>query len=458
MEALANLTASVVKMGVQQPGIVRKLPALRGLAAYELVAGERRWRASRQADLAHFPAIIRELDDAEVLEIQLVENLQRETLHPLEEAAGYEELMKVAKLTAEQVGEKVGLSRSWVYSRLNLLKLPKEAQDALQNGGIDVSRALIVASVADPDRRGLVLEKALERNMDNNFRYSVRQLRAEIVKERQTFPLRGAPFPTGDATLLPKAGDCGRLPVPHRQLRPGRARSRRLHQRAVLPPQGEGQRRPAARRGRGQGHQGPQGRGGAQGLAVREDRVRARGPRPGVRTRRLSGSRAQRRRLRQRQPPVHGRLARARGGLAAADLPRTAHRPEVFLVADRGPQNQGAARARPVQGGAVAAEEAQGRPAVLREPHRPSFGRGGAGARSSGPEDSAKAQAKREAEEKKRQQEEAIETAIAARLVEQLKAKADGVVGVEELIYLAGLAFRTTCPTPSAARSSSCTA
>jgi hypothetical protein len=80
MESLKDLAASIGKLGVQQPGVVRKLPAMRGLAAYELVAGERRWRASRLADAHHFPAIIRELTDAEVLEIQLVENIQRETL------------------------------------------------------------------------------------------------------------------------------------------------------------------------------------------------------------------------------------------------------------------------------------------------------------------------------------------------------------------------------------------
>jgi ParB/RepB/Spo0J family partition protein len=120
LETLKDLAASIGKLGVQQPGVVRKLPALRGLAAYELVAGERRWRASRLANTAHFPAIIRELTDAQVLEIQLVENIQRETLHELEEAVGYEELMKVGSLSAEQVAEKVGKSRSWVYSRLNL--------------------------------------------------------------------------------------------------------------------------------------------------------------------------------------------------------------------------------------------------------------------------------------------------------------------------------------------------
>jgi ParB/RepB/Spo0J family partition protein len=209
MESLADLRSSISKLGVQQPVVVRKLQALRGLAAYELVAGERRYRAAGQAGLAHLPAVIRQLTDEEVLEVQLVENLQREDLHPLEEAAGYEELMKVAKLKPEELGDKVGKSRSWVYSRLNLLKLPKNAQDALQDGRLDVSRALLVASVADAEQRDLVLEMALERTHGNNPSYSVRQLRAKTLKERLTFPLIGAPFPTDDAALVPKAGACG---------------------------------------------------------------------------------------------------------------------------------------------------------------------------------------------------------------------------------------------------------
>lgn len=212
MENLADLRASITKLGVQQPVVVRKLAALRDLAAYELVAGERRFRAAGQAGLAHMPAVIRQLTDEQVLEIQLVENLQREDLHPLEEAAGYEELMKVAKLKPEQLGDKVGKSRSWVYARLNLLKMPKEAQDALQSGQIDVSRAMVVASVADPARRTEVLAKALERNSDNNHRYSVRQLRAEVLKDRLTFPLVGAPFPVEDAGLVAPAGACGPCP------------------------------------------------------------------------------------------------------------------------------------------------------------------------------------------------------------------------------------------------------
>jgi ParB/RepB/Spo0J family partition protein len=209
LETLKDLAASIGKLGVQQPGVVRKLPALRGLAAYELVAGERRWRASRLANTAHFPAIIRELTDAQVLEIQLVENIQRETLHELEEAVGYEELMKVGSLSAEQVAEKVGKSRSWVYSRLNLLKLDGAARQALENGRLDVSRALVVASVAQPNQRDEALRLALETGYNDKPMYSVRELRHKIVAENLSKPLTGAPFPIDDAKLLPEMGACG---------------------------------------------------------------------------------------------------------------------------------------------------------------------------------------------------------------------------------------------------------
>jgi ParB/RepB/Spo0J family partition protein len=212
MDTLADLRDSIRKLGVQQPIVVRKLAALRRLASYEVVFGERRLRAAGQAGLEHIPAIVRVLTDSEVLEVQLVENLQREDLHPLEEAAGYEELMKIGKLKKEELGEKVGKSRSWVYSRLNLLKLPKQAQDALQTGVIDVSRALLVASIADPERQAEVLARALERTHNNNPTYSVRQLRADVLRNRITFPLVGAPFPTDDALLLPLAGACGPCP------------------------------------------------------------------------------------------------------------------------------------------------------------------------------------------------------------------------------------------------------
>jgi ParB/RepB/Spo0J family partition protein len=203
LETLKDLAASIGKLGVQQPGVVRKLKAMRGLASYELVAGERRWRASRLADTAHFPAIVRELTDAQVLEIQLVENIQRETLHELEEAVGYEELMKVGSLSAEQVAEKVGKSRSWVYSRLNLLRLDGAARQALEEGRLDVSRALIVARVTDPEDRAQALQLATEKRWNGEgYQHSVRDLMELLGKKRITMHLRTAPFALDDTTFF----------------------------------------------------------------------------------------------------------------------------------------------------------------------------------------------------------------------------------------------------------------
>jgi ParB/RepB/Spo0J family partition protein len=354
MEALKDLTASIVKLGVQQPGIVRKLPALRGLAAYELVCGERRWRASRQADVAHFPAIIRELDDAEVLEIQLVENIQRESLHPLEEAAGYDELMKVGKITADQVGDKVGLSRSWVYSRLNLLKLDGAARVALEDGRLDVSRALVVASVAQPNQRAEALRLALERGYNDKPMYSVRELRHKIVGEKLSMPLRGAPFPMDDAKLLPDMGACGPLPLPHRQLRPRGARSRRLHKPRVLPPEGQGAGRAHAPGRARRRRQGPARRGRPPALAVGEDGLQPHRPRPRRRGRRrlpregaqaAEGDREGDRRGRRSGRRARGlaavsRMAGARGALAAAHLPRAPRGPEVHPIVIEDPKTK----------------------------------------------------------------------------------------------------------------------
>jgi ParB/RepB/Spo0J family partition protein len=221
MEALADLRVSIAKLGVQQPVVVRKLAAMRGLASYELVAGERRYRAAGQAGLEHIPAVIRALTDEEVLEVQLVENLQREDLHPLEEAAGYEELMKVAKLKKEELGEKVGKSRSWVYSRLNLLKLPKDAQEALQTGLIDVSRALLVASIAEPVRQAECSPRpssaipATTRALGPPAAHRDPQGPQPSRSSARRFPSTTRPWSPRRRVRA--------VPVPHRQLRPDAA-------------------------------------------------------------------------------------------------------------------------------------------------------------------------------------------------------------------------------------------
>ena len=120
-ETLAELADSISQHGILQPLLVR--PIFGG--GYQIVAGERRWRAARMAGLTTVPAIIRELDDEQVMEIALIENLQREDLSPLEEAMGYQSLMDSYDMTQEEVAKIVGKSRSAVANVLRLLKLPR---------------------------------------------------------------------------------------------------------------------------------------------------------------------------------------------------------------------------------------------------------------------------------------------------------------------------------------------
>ena len=129
-ESLAELAASIREIGVLQPVLVRPI----GDSAYELVAGERRWRAARRAGLAVIPAIVRNTDDLGLVERALVENLHRQDLTPLEEAAAYQQLIEDFGLTHEQVANRVGKSRSAVTNTLRLMSLPAAIQHLLADG------------------------------------------------------------------------------------------------------------------------------------------------------------------------------------------------------------------------------------------------------------------------------------------------------------------------------------
>lgn len=133
---LAELLASIKEKGIIQPIIVR--PKEEG---YELIAGERRWRAAKQLGLTHLPAIIKDVDDAEALQLALIENLQRQDLNPLEEAVAYQRLLNEFNFTQEKIGEVVGKNPSSVSNTLRLLKLPAEIQDALRKGVIAMGHA-----------------------------------------------------------------------------------------------------------------------------------------------------------------------------------------------------------------------------------------------------------------------------------------------------------------------------
>ncbi len=145
-EALATLTASVAELGVLQPILVREV----GDERYELIAGERRWRAAKRAGLPSIPVVVRTVDEVLSLEQALVENLHREDLNPLEEAAAYQQLMEDFELTQEAVAQKVGKSRSAVANTLRLFQLPPTIQRLVAENQLAAGHAK--ALLGTPDR------------------------------------------------------------------------------------------------------------------------------------------------------------------------------------------------------------------------------------------------------------------------------------------------------------------
>lgn len=143
-EALASLTASVRENGLLQPVVVRKTEK-----GYELVAGERRWRAARALRLARIPARVITADDEKALELALVENIQREDLNPIEKAQAFHDLMRTFSLTQEQVAKKVGLERSTVANFLRLLTLPEMVQQKVALGALSMGHARALLALGD---------------------------------------------------------------------------------------------------------------------------------------------------------------------------------------------------------------------------------------------------------------------------------------------------------------------
>lgn len=144
-EAMRELADSIAQHGVLQPLLVR--PLLSG--GYQIVAGERRWRASRMAGLTIVPALIRELTDSEVMQIALIENLQREDLKPLEEAQGYQALMEEFGFTQDEISKSVGKSRPAVTNALRLLNLPEAVRGMLARGDLSAGHARTLLSFKD---------------------------------------------------------------------------------------------------------------------------------------------------------------------------------------------------------------------------------------------------------------------------------------------------------------------
>lgn len=148
-EELEALAESIRQHGIIQPLTVREMPN----GYYQIIAGERRWRASRLAGLDEVPVVIMEADDRKAMELALIENLQRQDLNPIEEAEGYERLMKQFGLTQEQVAKRVVKSRSAVANALRLLALPTEVRTMVSEGEISGGHARAVLAVNEADKR-----------------------------------------------------------------------------------------------------------------------------------------------------------------------------------------------------------------------------------------------------------------------------------------------------------------
>lgn len=223
---LVELAESIKLSEVHQPILVRPLPADRveetstrttcdgsvrkWRPTHELVCGERRYRASGLAKKTTIPAMIRQLTDDQVLEIQLIENLQREDLTEIEEAEGYTLLMQHSSINADTLGEKIGKSRSYVYARLKLLDLSTECKQAMREGKIDSSRAILIARIPDAKLQAKALEEAIKPDWRGDV-CSVRALQAWL-QSNVMLRLENAPFKTTDARLVPAAGSCKDCP------------------------------------------------------------------------------------------------------------------------------------------------------------------------------------------------------------------------------------------------------
>jgi len=160
-EALQELADSIKEQGIIQPLIVRQKPD-----GFELIAGERRWRASQLAGLKEIPVIVREADDRAVLELALIENLQRENLNPIEEAQGYAELIGTFALRQEDVATKVGKSRTVVANALRLLKLPADVQAHLRDGRLSVGHAKVILGLPGSTEQQLAATRILKDNLN----------------------------------------------------------------------------------------------------------------------------------------------------------------------------------------------------------------------------------------------------------------------------------------------------
>lgn len=211
-DTLNELAASIKDIGVAQPILIRPVPPTPEQPEdYEIVAGERRFRASNIAGMVTIPTMIRSLTDLQAAKIRILENLQREDPHEMEEADGYQQLMLTYGYSADQLANEVKKSRAYIYGRLKLCALANDVREQFLDNKISASIALLIARIPTPKLQAKALIEVTE---DRGFPAAPMSYRAAAgwIQNRYTLNLADAVFAPGDAKLMPAAGSCTACP------------------------------------------------------------------------------------------------------------------------------------------------------------------------------------------------------------------------------------------------------
>jgi ParB family transcriptional regulator, chromosome partitioning protein len=190
-KALSDLAESLRDTGMLQPVVVRRLGH-----GYQLIVGERRWRAAKLAGFTQIPAVVREATDAQTLELALIENLLREDLNPLEEAQAYQRLLGEFGWTQEELAQRVGRDRSTIANCLRMLKLPEPIQDDLRAGKLTMGHARALLSLISPEEQLRLRDQILAHS------WSVRATEEGVVRKRNKAPLRSTRRRAPEITAL----------------------------------------------------------------------------------------------------------------------------------------------------------------------------------------------------------------------------------------------------------------
>ena len=189
-EAIAELADSISEHGILQPIMARK-----SIKGYEIVVGERRFRAAQKAGLKKVPVVVRDFDEQKMMELALIENIQREDLNPIEEAIAYEKLMEHLSLTQEQLAKRVGKSRPHIANHLRLLQLPAVVQQFISDGKLSMGHGRALLGLKDKQKLSTLLEKVLQEKLSvREVEALVNQLNEHVPRETKRKKVHLSPF------------------------------------------------------------------------------------------------------------------------------------------------------------------------------------------------------------------------------------------------------------------------